>query len=871
MKQDKDSTHAPLNSVDEESRLNRYTWLLAILWTAMVVGSWSWNLVRARQGMEEAARIQARETFQMDLLYRRWNAMCGGVYAQVSDWIPPNPYLEVTERDIQIPSGRQLTLVNPAYMTRLVHELGKEASGIQGHITSLNPIRPENAADQWEEKALQTFEQGESEKSSLQVIDGILYMRLMRPLLTEESCLQCHAVQGYKLGDIRGGISISVPMASLQAVTRDYEIVLGLGHGGLWLLCLIGLFWGRWHLVQRVRMRQQAEEALRESAEKYRGIFDESVAAIYVFDAEKNFVDSNPAGLDLLGYSREELLRMSIPDVDADPTVVLPAHKQLLSGERIINYEHQLKRKDGRIITVLNNSRPFTDAQGNVVGIQSTLIDITERKQAEEELEKIFNLSPDMICVCTPEGKFLKVSPSCTNYLGYTVDEILELGWSALVHPDDVESTNKEGEEQLKGSPVANFINRFRGKDGTYKVLEWQATPAIQGIVYATARDITARKRMEQELIRTQRLRALGELSAGFCHNFNNILTSVMGPAQLLKRYSDNPQALRDADDIITGATRARDLVQQLNRAVRGEQEGELYPVSVNEVVQQAVHSTRPRWKDQSEARGIAIEVFTELEDVPSISGNASELNDLLFNLLFNAVDAMPEGGTITFRTQTVEEGVQLTVTDTGKGVDEETRRKVFEPFFTTKMDIGTGLGLTTVHGTVTRWGGSIDVESTPGQGTTFTLRFPVWTEPEVQEEEKSAEEHQVRSGKLLIVEDDEGTCGLLCRLLGETHEVETVLDGWEALERFAPGQYDVVLIDLGMPGLAGDQVAREMMRLDPAVVTVLITGWLLKPDDPRKDIFDFQIEKPFDDLDEVEDVVARAIELHDQRAGEGN
>lgn len=146
-----------------------------------------------------------------------------------------------------------------------------------------------------------------------------------------------------------------------------------------------------------------------------------------------------------------------------------------------------------------------------------------------------------------------------------------------------------------------------------------------------------------------------------------------------------------------------------------------------------------------------------------------------------------------------------------------------------------------------------------------------MWTEPEVQEEEKSAEEHQVRSGKLLIVEDDEGTCGLLCRLLGETHEVETVLDGWEALERFAPGQYDVVLIDLGMPGLAGDQVAREMMRLDPAVVTVLITGWLLKPDDPRKDIFDFQIEKPFDDLDEVEDVVARAIELHDQRAGEGN
>jgi signal transduction histidine kinase len=390
-------------------------------------------------------------------------------------------------------------------------------------------------------------------------------------------------------------------------------------------------------------------------------------------------------------------------------------------------------------------------------------------------------------------------------------------------------------------------------------------------IAFKNASLFTEHKQMEQELIHTQRLRALNEMAAGVSHNLNNMLVSVLGPALLLQRATKDPQVLREVEEIITGAKRTRDLIQRLNQAVRGEQEGELYPVSVNEMVQQVVHSTQPRWKDQSEALGITIEVATELEDVPSIPGNASELSDILLNLLFNAVDAMPEGGTITFRTRAVEESIQLTVRDTGKGMEEETRRKVFEPFFTTKMDIGTGLGLTTVHGTMTRWDGDIDVESTPDEGTTFTLRFPIWTEPEAEREEKTAEEYQVRSGKLLIVEDDEGTCGLLDRLLSETHEVKTVLDGREALEQFAPDQYDVVLIDLGMPGLPGDRIAREIKQADPLVITVLITGWDLKPDDPRKDIFDFRIEKPFDDLDEVENIVARAIELHDQRAKEGN
>jgi PAS domain S-box-containing protein len=205
-------------------------------------------------------------------------------------------------------------------------------------------------------------------------------------MITQEGCLKCHAFQGYKVGDVRGGVGVSLSLAPLLAFEREHATAAAATLGVIWALGLAG-FCGMTVLARRRKLeRERAETALRESEEKYRGIFDDSVATIYVFDTHNHFLDSNQAGLNLLGYSREELLRLSIPDVDADPEGVLPAHQQLLSGGRLINYEHRLRRKDGAILTVLVNSRQITDSNGNVVGMQSTLLDITQRKQAEQEL-----------------------------------------------------------------------------------------------------------------------------------------------------------------------------------------------------------------------------------------------------------------------------------------------------------------------------------------------------------------------------------------------------------------------------------------------------------------------------------------------------
>ena len=375
-------------------------------------------------------------------------------------------------------------------------------------------------------------------------------------------------------------------------------------------------------------------------------------------------------------------------------------------------------------------------------------------------------------------------------------------------------------------------------------------------------RDITERKQMEEELIRTQRLRASGELSAGISHNLNNILTGVLMPAQFLKLKIDDPEILEDVDDIIAAGLRAKDLAHRLHMSVRGIEEGKLQSIPVNEVIQEAIQTTRPRWKDESESKGIGIEMEMHLKDIPSIQGTRTRLHDILTNFIFNAVDAMPQGGTITIRTQLVDDRVQLTFTDTGIGMDQETKMRVFEPFFTTKMDIGTGLGLSTVYNTVVQWGGTIEVDSAPGEGTTFTLHLPIWKEEKI-EESAQREERQVRPGKVLIIDDDEGVCSMLSHLLERDHDVETVTNSRQALEEFDPGYYDVALIDLGMSGMSGDRLAREIRRRDPLVSTVLITGWELSEDDPRREPFDFQLAKPFDDLDDISDVVAQAIELH--------
>jgi PAS domain S-box-containing protein len=282
--------------------------------------------------------------------------------------------------------------------------------------------------------------------------------------------------------------------------------------------------------LQDITERKRVEEALWQSEQKYRGIFDESVAAIFIFDTEKRFVNANQAGLDLLGYSREELLRMRMRDADVAPEDVLPAHRQLFEGGRLVNYEHQLRRKDGSVVTVLNNSRPLKDAQGNVTGLLSTLVDITERKRAEqalqrseETLSRLFDTSPAPIAVSTfPEGRILQGNDAFYRIIGYSREEVLgkttrELGiW---VDPGVRETITHAA---ARGENPAPIEVRGRRKDGgEFEVLLAFAPLSIEGHLHilSVGVDITERKQAERALAK-----AVGRYQQMLSQQYHGIL-----------------------------------------------------------------------------------------------------------------------------------------------------------------------------------------------------------------------------------------------------------------------------------------------------------------------------------------------------------
>ena len=285
-------------------RLGYYTIGIMAAWTIFIAFSMGWKYHGKRTEAIEAARIEARTAYEKDVLYRRWNANQGGVYAEVTASTPPNPYLKVPERDIITPSHRKLTLINPAYMTRQAHELAMKTTGVRGHITSLNPIRPENAPDKWEREALQAFQGGSEEQSDVQLYDGQLYVRLMRPLITENGCLTCHAVQGYKVGDIRGGISVSVPLAPFLANQHSRIVSFFTIDGLIWLAGLAGISMGGLMVHRQLQYRLRSEFELRNLA-KLQGILELSGAVCHELNQPLQAIS---------GYSELMLMGMESDD-----------------------------------------------------------------------------------------------------------------------------------------------------------------------------------------------------------------------------------------------------------------------------------------------------------------------------------------------------------------------------------------------------------------------------------------------------------------------------------------------------------------------------------------------------------------------------
>lgn len=365
----------------------------------------------------------------------------------------------------------------------------------------------------------------------------------------------------------------------------------------------------------------------------------------------------------------------------------------------------------------------------------------------------------------------------------------------------------------------------------------------------------------QQRVVQGERLRALGEMAGGVAHDFNNVLAIIVGRAEVILSETDDAELQRQLNVIIKVALDAAQTVKRIQEFTRMRRARPFQAVNVNELIEEVIEVTRSRWKDEAQAKGVRYEVVNEPGDVVAIAGDPSEIREALANILFNALDAMPDGGTITFRSGMDGTNVFCSMTDTGAGMTEEVRQRVFDPFFTTKGERGTGLGLSVVYGIVTRHGAEIDVQSRVGEGSTFTLRFPSADGPCEGVDGTGAPEF-ARTARILVIDDEQQVRDALRDLLvRDGHSVTTCANGDEGLAQFEANPFDLVVTDLGMPGLSGWEIARLVKLRRPEVPVAMVTGWGDRFDrnEARAWGVEHVIAKPFR-REDIRRVLARAL-----------
>ncbi|MBI5572872.1 MAG: DUF3365 domain-containing protein [Desulfomonile tiedjei] len=368
--------------------LRRYSYLLMAMWSATILGTLAWDIAEHRETTEWLANHVALAHFNKDQAFRFWATSHGGVYVPADERTPPNPHLEgLTERDIETPSGKKLTLMNPSYMLRQLHRDFAELYGVGGHITSLNPLRPENRPDEWEKKALEAFERGETEVAEVTEIDGKPCLRLMRPMICAKGCLKCHPY--YREGDVRGGAGVALPIgAFLEAQRLDTRTHL-VTHGSVFAIGLVGIFLGMGRLERREQERDQAREELQAASAYNRSLIEACLDPLVTVSAQGAITDVNTATESVTGYARDELIGTDLSHYFTDPQKARAGYRKAFEAGSLRDYELEIRHKSGALTPVMYNACVYRSASGRIVGLFAAARDITERKLAEAERERL--------------------------------------------------------------------------------------------------------------------------------------------------------------------------------------------------------------------------------------------------------------------------------------------------------------------------------------------------------------------------------------------------------------------------------------------------------------------------------------------------
>ncbi|HJV35330.1 PAS domain S-box protein [Geomonas sp.] len=595
---------------------------------------------------------------------------------------------------------------------------------------------------------------------------------------------------------------------------------------------------------------ERALEQERLAQQKYRGIFENSIEGIYQTTPEGRFLSCNPAIAAILGYGSPQEVIDSITDI-RNQLYVDPERRDrflalLKSGQEVKDFEARLRCRDGSIQWIRMSGHPLFDEQGKLTHIDGTMQNITRQKEIEEALSKLslaVEQSPVTIVITDTRGLIEFVNPKFEQLTGYGRREVIGKTLAFLKSEHNPPEMYRKLWETLKSGNIweGEFVNRKKNGELFSERATISPIKNREGVIthyLAIKEDITERKQLEAQLLQSQKMESVGRLAGGVAHDFNNMLSVIIGCAQLaMLKVTEGDQLWQFLNQISRAAERSSEITRQLLAFSRKELIS-LKKVNLNAKVVETQNTL---------GRLIGEDINLTFKPAPglwAIEADPSQLDQILVNLAVNARDAMPGGGQLAIETANVHidhtyckyhldarpgDYVQLTVSDSGTGMDRDTLAHIFEPFFTTKgVGKGTGLGLATVYGIVRQNNGFVTVYSEPGHGTSFRIHFPK-SQGEVEAEELAPETTMSGSGNVLLVEDDPLVREMASQMLAEIgYTVIQTRSPEDAIEicRKGESRIDLVLTDVVMPGMNGKEMVDEILTFSPGMKVLFMSGY---------------------------------------------
>jgi PAS domain S-box-containing protein len=597
-----------------------------------------------------------------------------------------------------------------------------------------------------------------------------------------------------------------------------------------------------------MKREQTRRKAYRRVEDLYRKSVEEvKDYAIFMTDAENLVLRWNLGAERTLGYTEAEITGQSASlFFTPEDRAKGEDEKELATAaaEGRAEDERWHLRKDGSRFWASGVVTPVRGEGGRLLGFTKVMRDMTERRRLEEERDRFFTLSMDMLCVAGLDGYLRRVNPAFEQILGFTADEFLAAPVFDFIHPDDRDATHQEYEKLARGEPTAYIENRFRCKDGSYRWVGWSYFPVPEdGLAYGVGRDTTERRRIHEVLsLRAEELeranRIKDEFLATLSHELRTPLTAVLGWARLLRSGQlDEAGRVRALQIIERNAEAQVKLIEDLldvSRIITGKLRLEVQPVALAPVVETVVGGLRPA----AEAKSLRLEALLD-RDVGPVRGDATRLQQVVTNLLSNAIKFTPSGGSVEVRLERGGSGARLVVRDTGVGISAESLPHIFERFHqadssNTREHSGLGLGLAIVRHLVESHGGTVYAESQgEGLGAVFTVELPPAAEPGPQaaprrpelfsgharstfsEGELFGDPCALEGVSVLLVEDEPDTRELLKAILeGCGAAVTEAGSADEALAALEGARPDVLVSDIGMPGENGYELIRRVRAL---------------------------------------------------------